>query len=258
MKIRSNIVPIFSFLYYLGRILAGFSKIAYLYLGKPMNRRGDSFNMKKWVVLLVLLCVSGLFLPCEAQQIMYANLRELVECEGDTVTTLRVERRSKNQILLMGGGDYRIEVDENPGLNRYLRKRCYAVRIDTALYVNCRKMRYKRYRFGNCYAAAMQVGGKFYFCTQPVGQAATSTAQAPDATKLGGEVGDAIAASALVAARVFYEVQPETGRAEFVSRDKMMALLEGYPDLQANLRLEQSEAADVMVHYLRALQRMDK
>ena len=71
--------------------------------------------MKKWVVLLALLGVSGLFLPCEAQQIMYANLRELV--------------------------------------------------IDTALYVNCRKMRYKRYRFGNCYAAAMHVGDKFYFCT---------------------------------------------------------------------------------------------
>ena len=99
-----------------------------------MNRRVDCFNMKKWVVLLMLLCVSGLFLPCEAQQIMYANLRELVECEGDTVTTLRVERRSRNQILLMGGGDYRIEAVENRGLNRYLRKRCYAVRIDTALY----------------------------------------------------------------------------------------------------------------------------
>ncbi len=221
-----------------------------------MNRRVDCFNMKKWVVLLMLLCVSGLFLPCEAQQIMYANLRELVECEGDTVTTLRVERRSRNQILLMGGGDYRIEAVENRGLNRYLRKRCYAVRIDTALYVNCRKMRYKRYRFGNCYAAAMHVGDKFYFCAQPVGQAATSTAQSPDATKLGGEVGDAIAASALVTARVFYEINPETGRAEFVGKDKMMALLEDYPDLQANLRLEQSEAADVMVRYLQALQRL--
>ena len=73
---------------------------------------------------------------------------------------------------------------------------------------------------------------------------------------MGGEVGDAIAASALVAARVFYEINPETGRAEFVGKDKMMALLEGYPDLQANLRLEQSEAADVMVRYLQALQRL--
>lgn len=212
--------------------------------------------MKKWVVLLALLGVSGLFLPCGAQQIMYANLRELVECDGDTVTTLQVERRNKNQILLMGGGDYRIEAVDNRGLSRYLSRRCYAVRIDTALYVNCRKMRYKRYRFGNCYAAAMHVGDKFYFSAQPVGQAATSTAQSPDATKLGGEVGDAIAASALVAARVFYEINPETGRAEFVGKDKMLKLLKGHPELQEQLRQETSESAEVMCRYLRALQRL--
>ena len=205
-------------------------------------------------MLLVVFCVSGLFMPCEAQQIIYANLRELVECDGDTVTTLKLERRSKNQILLMGGGDYRIEAVDNRGLSRYLNRRCYAVRIDTALYVNCRKMRYKRYRFGNCYAAAMHVGDKFYFCAQPVGQAATSTAQSPDATKLGGEVGDAIAASALVASRVFYEINPETGRAEFVGKDKMMKLLEGHPELQDQLRQETSESAEVMCRYLRALQ----
>ena len=205
-------------------------------------------------MLLAVFCVSGLFMPCEAQQIIYANLRELVECDGDTVTTLKLERRSKNQILLMGGGDYRIEAVDNRGLSRYLNRRCYAVRIDTALYVNCRKMRYKRYRFGNCYAAAMHVGDKFYFCAQPVGQAATSTAQSPDATKLGGEVGDAIAASALVASRVFYEINPETGRAEFVGKDKMMKLLEGHPELQDQLRQETSESAEVMCRYLRALQ----
>ena len=210
--------------------------------------------MRKWGLLLVVFCVSGLFMPCEAQQIIYANLRELVECDGDTVTTLKLERRSKNQILLMGGGDYRIEAVDNRGLSRYLNRRCYAVRIDTALYVNCRKMRYKRYRFGNCYAAAMHVGDKFYFCAQPVGQAATSTAQSPDATKLGGEVGDAIAASALVASRVFYEINPETGRAEFVGKDKMMKLLEGHPELQNQLRQETSESAEVMCRYLRALQ----
>lgn len=214
--------------------------------------------MKKWGLLLALFCASGLFSLCEAQQIIYANLRELVECEGDTATTLKVERRSKNQILLMGGGDYRIEASDNRGLSRYLSRRCYAVRIDTALYVNCRKMRYKRYRFGSCYASAMQVGDKFYFCAQPVGQAATSTAQSPDAAKLGGEVGDAIAASALVDVRVFYEINSETGRAEFVGKDKMMTLLEGHPELQENLRLEKNEAADVMVRYLRALQRLSK
>lgn len=101
-----------------------------------------------------------------------------------------------------GGADYRIEAKDNSGLCRYLKSRCYAVRMDTSLYVNCKKMRYKRYRFGGWYAPAMWVKGRIYFCAQPVGQAAASTATPPDATKLGGEVGDAINASGLVFARV--------------------------------------------------------
>ena len=149
---------------------------------------------------------------------MYSNLKALVEGRGDTVTILKVEKRSKNQIYLMGGADYRIEAEDNSGLCRYLKSRCYAVRMDTSLYVNCKKMRYKRYRFGGWYAPAMWVKGKIYFCAQPVGQVAASTATPPDATKLGGEVGDAINASGLVFARVYYELNPETGRSEFVGR----------------------------------------
>ena len=56
--------------------------------------------------------------------------------------------------------------------------------------------------------------------------------QLPDATKLGGEVGDAINASGLVFARVYYELNPETGRSEFVGREKMLELLADYPELK--------------------------
>lgn len=50
--------------------------------------------------LLGILALLGL--PCSAQQIMYSNLKALVEGRGDTVTILKVEKRSKNQIYLMG------------------------------------------------------------------------------------------------------------------------------------------------------------
>ena len=43
----------------------------------------------------------------------------------------------------------------------------------------------------------------------------------------GGEVGDAIHASGLVHARVYYELNPETGKSEFVGRERMMQLLDG-------------------------------
>ena len=113
-----------------------------------------------WVLGLLALLV----LPCSAQQIMYSNLKELVEGRGDTVTILKVEKRSKNQIYLMGGADYRIEAKDNSGLCRYLKSRCYAVRMDTSLYVNCKKMRYKRFRY---YSPEMGI----YISSDPIGLA---------------------------------------------------------------------------------------
>lgn len=207
--------------------------------------------MKRYWLLTVLMVLS--VLSAAAQQVMYSNLKGLVEHCGDTVTTLKIEKRNKNQIYLMGGADYRITVDDNPGLCRYLKARCYAVQVDTSLYVNCKKMRYKRYRFGGWYAPAIWVNGKVYFCAQPVGQVATSTMTREDAAKLGGEVGNAINASGLANARVFYELNVETGRSEFVGKEKMLQLLEGYPALRAAFELETSESAEVVGKYLRAL-----
>lgn len=202
------------------------------------------------MLLLLLLSVT---VVCSAQQVMYSNLDALVEGRGDTVTILHVEKRAKNQIYLMGGADYRIEAVGNKGLTRYLRRRCYAVQVDTALYVNCRKMRYKRFRFGGWYAPALRVGKNVYYCAQPVGQVAASTATPPDAVKLGGEVGDAIVASALVNKRVYYELDTATGRSGFVGKERMAELLAGYPEMLEQLAGETSESAEVMEKYLRFL-----
>ena len=75
----------------------------------------------------------------------------------------------------------------------------------------------------------------------------------PDATKLGGEVGDAINASGLVFARVYYELNPETGRSEFVGREKMLELLADYPELKEAFEKETNESAEVVGKYLRQL-----
>ena len=103
----------------------------YLSLTKTKFQKRGGWDMKKsWLSgVLMLLAV----LPAAAQQVMYSNLKELVENRGDTVTTLKIEKRTKNQIYLMGGADYRITVDDNPGLCRYLKSRCYAVRRYLAL-----------------------------------------------------------------------------------------------------------------------------
>lgn len=194
-------------------------------------------------------------LSCMGQQLMYANLNDLIEGRADTVSTLRVLRRSKRQIYTLGGADYRIVADENSGLSRYLRSRCYAVNIEGQLYVNCKKMRYGKYRFGHWYAPAVAIDGRFFFQAQPLGQLASSSLVPVDAVRLGGEFGNAIAVSSLVNDRVYYEINPETGRSEFLGKERMHELLSDYPDKQAELLEEPTEAAAVMMKYLFFLSR---
>lgn len=71
--------------------------------------------------------------------------------------------------------------------------------------------------------------------------------------KLGGEVGDAIAASGLANERVYYELDPETGRSAFVGKERMAELLQAHPEWLEQLQQETSESAEVMGKYLRLL-----
>ena len=65
--------------------------------------------------------------------------------DGDTLAVLRVEKRSRSQILLTGGADYRITAGNDESMCRQLKKRCFAVRTSEGdLFINCRKLRYKR------------------------------------------------------------------------------------------------------------------
>lgn len=52
--------------------------------------------MKK---LCFLLLMSWLVMEVTAQNVVYSNLKGLLACEGDTVTSLKVEKRTKNHIL---------------------------------------------------------------------------------------------------------------------------------------------------------------
>ena len=188
-----------------------------------LDRKGGR-PMKKGCILLLLMSVISL--PLIAQNIIYSNLKELLAQDGDTVAVLRVERRSKNQILLTGGADYRITAGNEESMYDL---RAFAKHEKGDLYLNCRKLRYKKLRFGAWYAPAVQLGKKIYFCAMPLGSVVGANFVEEDDVKLGGNIGDALAASSLVTKRVCYELNGETGKIEFLDKNKMVELLKKSP-----------------------------
>ena len=176
--------------------------------------------MKK---LCFLLLMSWVVMDVTAQNVVYSNLKGLLACEGDTVASLKVEKRTKNHILMTGGADYKISAGPDDSMCKYLKSRCYAVQADTSLYVN------KKFRFGGWYAPALRIGDHIYFSAIPLGSVAAGSDATMD-VMLGGQFGDAIAASALISKRVYYEIDPETNKVGFVGKERMEELLGGHPE----------------------------
>lgn len=173
---------------------------------------------------------------------------------------LRVEKRSRNQIVLTGGADYRITAGDDESMCRRLKKRCFAVRSEEGdLYLNCRKLRYKKLRFGAWYAPAVQLGKNIYFCAMPLGSVIGGNFVEDDDVKLGGNIGDALAASSLVTKRVCYELNGETGKIEFLGKDKMLQILDKYPEWkQAYLKEDSQEAKDTFDYLLKLRDSQEK
>ena len=203
---------------------------------------------KLWIIMFLGLVA----LNVAAKNQAYASLKDLFAHKADTIGLLKIEKRTNNQMMMTAGGDYKI-TSANDALNKRIKKRCYGICSNGALYLNCRKLRFNKFRFGTCYVAAMWVGSNLYFCAPPVGPAEASVTPARNYAM--GAIGQAISSSSMVSDRVFYEIDSLTLKVDFVSKEKMSSLLKNHPNLLAEYLSENSEAAKVVAKYLRLLQK---
>ena len=125
--------------------------------------------------------------------------------EGDTITYCEVEKRAKNTILLQGGADYKISHPTDKSLSNHLKRRPYAVLADSSLFLNCKRLRYKKLSFGGWYAPAFIMRGNIYFSAVPLGSVVAKSSYSMGCN-IGGDLGKAIASSSLVSKRVYYEI----------------------------------------------------
>lgn len=210
--------------------------------------------MRKYLFILLLL---GFGLHADAQNIIYRSLKDFVAQSGDTLNAfqfLEVEKRTKAQLMLQTGGDYRVTSNSESTTRLLKRRSTIIVQKDGELYVHCRKLRINRFRLGRFYAPAMAVGAHVYFCAVPVGPAAVAVVNRDIGM---GVIGEAVASSSAVSQRVYYELNTETGKVTFVGKDKMIELLADYPELKAAFIAENNEEAHVTGRYLQLLKEQE-
>ena len=161
------------------------AKIYNFPLEKALDRKGGCLWRKGCILCLLISVIS---LPLIAQNIIYSNLKELLTQHGDTTAVLRCRKTfqksdciNRRGWLPDNGRWWRV-------MCRRLKKRCFAVRDEKGnLYLNCRKLRYKKLRFGAWYAPAVQLGKNIYFCAMPLGSVIGGNFVEEDDVKLGGK-----------------------------------------------------------------------
>lgn len=191
----------------------------------------------------------------DAQVLGYTSMRNFVNNVADTISDIRIEKRKWGQMMLSSGVDYRISVLEGDADYKDVKKKYFAVLDDDGkLYVNCRTLRYKRMKFGSWFAPALRIGNRIYFSALPLGSVAGSIFVKEDSQRVSGDVGDAIATSALVNKRVCYELDCKTGKVLFVDTKRMSKLLQIRPEWQKAYLEENDQTADCAFRYIRLLQ----
>ena len=148
-------------------------------------------------------------------------------------------------------------------LNMFMLKYFFEIGNDQAIFEGLEISKDKelcdqKLRFGAWYAPAVQLGKNIYFCAMPLGSVIGGNFVEEDDVKLGGNIGDALAASSLVTKRVCYELNGETGKVDFLGKDKMLQLLKNYPELKQAYLKDDSQEAKHTFKYLLELRNKQK
>lgn len=200
-----------------------------------------------YLVLFLVLLTQGLFAqePCRS----YNSITDLLNGTYDTTLSVIVEKRTKNQIFMSGGADYKI-YNGDKETDKLIKTKIYAIEVNDSLYVNCRKLKFKKHVIGAWFAPAIVCQGKVYFYAISVG---------PSAAVAFGVIGGAVQAANEASSRVYYEMDPAMKELDKVGSEKMMILLKDYPELLEQYKKEALKEHIEIVHkYLQKINQLNQ
>ena len=154
--------------------------------------------MRKLVTIVLLTVAMGI----SAQGRYCKSYDDFVAGRWVKLNELRLISHSTAHQVWVGGNDFKFETDDKD-VNKTLKKEALVVEYQDTLYVNLRKLRYKKTAFGSGYAQGLAYDkDKLLFVTHRIGPAVTSHRMA--SAFLLGAVGAAISESDIRKDRVCY------------------------------------------------------
>ncbi len=180
----------------------------------------------------------------------YFNFEDLVNKTPVTTYHPAIEKRSKTDIAMNGGNDYKLDSPDNTIKRKVLKKEIFAYSSGDTLYINCSK-----YRLQNWYANVISDGKYFVFMAGIPMDPAMQSKKLKEDIQMSmqfGAVAGAFAGAELAKLRFLYIVDKETNEVKMVDPEVMNNVLKDYPDLYTKYNTEtKKDDREVQIEFLK-------
>jgi len=183
---------------------------------------------------------------------VYMSFEEIKEKTPSLSTELEIERRTKGDIKMNGGNDYKLFKSDKSIKKKTIKKEYYAYADGDSLYINCIK-----YKIQPWYAPVLS-DGNFLVIRGGISMIPDiQKKQLDNQAQLGymfGAIGGAISGAKLAMLRFIYVIDKETNQITTVSSGYLSELLSDTPELLKQYEAEEEKGnQEIFIKYLKRL-----
>jgi hypothetical protein len=189
-------------------------------------------NLKTSILSLLMFCMLS-SVCAQKSGVIYRSFSDFVSDKADTTNNMLVEARTRSQIYMSGGNDFKV-YSEDKALSKSLKKEVWAVKSNDSLFLNC-----AFHQLGLWYAFAERINDKLYF-SAAISFDKEIREQLAIAGAIGGPVAGGLASGSLALKRFYYVMNLDSGKMEYLSKDSMSELLQPFTDLLERYRNEKT------------------
>lgn len=205
--------------------------------------------MKKITLILAVLLLS---FSATSQEFYpkgsYMSLEELKAKTPNESLDLTVERRTKSDIKMNGGNDYRLISADKAIKGKILKKEILAYSTGDSLFIN--GLPYKL----QTWYSKMISDGKYFVFTAGIPMDKTMQTKEMQLGMSFGAIGGSIAGASLAMKRFLYILDKETNKVKMIDTEVMSELLREYPELLDQYHSEsEKDKIPTQIEYLKIL-----
>lgn len=179
----------------------------------------------------------------------YMSVEEIKGKSPSNPLELKVIKRTKGDVKMVGGNDYKLESDDKTIEKKTLRKELLAYSNGDTLYLNCLP-----YKLQQWYAAVISSGKYLVFKGGIPADSKLYKTQMAVAGVTFGAIGGAFAGAQMALIRYLYALDLETNTVEMIVPETLRKLLANQPGLLEQYNQEpKPEDESVMIKYLKML-----